>query len=36
VPQNVIIQRNVLNEQAANDWIDEALKQIDTPMLEAA
>lgn len=36
VPQNVIIQRNVLNEQAANDWIDEALKQIETPMLEAA
>ena len=36
IPQNVIIQRNVLNEQAANDWIDEALKQIEEPMLEAA
>lgn len=36
VPQNVIIQKAVLNEQAANDWIDEALKQIEEPMLEAA
>ena len=36
VPQNVIIQKDVLNEKAANDWIDEALKQIDSPELQAA
>lgn len=36
IPQNVIIQRNVLDEKAANDWIDEALKQIESPLLEAA
>ena len=36
IPQNAIIQKNVLNEEAANKWIDEALKQIEEPMLEAA
>ena len=36
IPQNAIIQKNVLSEEAANNWIDEALKQIEEPMLEAA
>lgn len=36
IPQDVIIQRNVLSEEAANKWIDEALLQIDKPQLKEA
>lgn len=37
VPQNAIIQpHNVLNKEAAEAWLAQAIEQIEAPMLEAA
>ena len=36
IPQNAIIQEPVLSKDAAEQWIDKVLQQIETPQLEAA